>query len=146
VSRSTACSAFFFQRQVEGLQRPAQGGRADGRPAVVGQPGAQLREGGVRAVAHQVPDAPPGGFVQGGVGAVAVRAGDDRAGEQALPQQFVEEGTADTEGFGDLGAGKAALVAGPEDPLAQVQRVGFHTAPLDLVYLLYGVWTNFCLH
>src|SRR5438876_327888 len=76
-----------------------------------------------------------GGRVEGGLLAAAVRLGRDRAGVSSALQQAVHPGDPDAEPLGDLFSGSLAAIAGGDDPLSEVHRIGFHrlASPPDLM-------------
>jgi hypothetical protein len=102
------------------------GGRAARHARGLGE----FLEGGVVVGPDRVAEPPGGLAVEGRGPAAAARLGCDRAGLPPPLQQLANPGDADGEAGGDLLAGGVADVAGRDDPLTEVDRVGFHSQGL----------------
>jgi len=87
---------------------------------------AELGEGGIGLLAHEGEQALAAWLIHLGGRPAGVGEGGEGAGLAAALQQASDPGGADAEEGGDGGAAEAALIAGVDDPLAEVLGVGLH--------------------
>lgn len=111
-------AATFFARDPLAHQGAVHGRRAAGHAGG----GGQLQQGGVIVGSDGLSQSLGGVPVEGGGAAAAVGRRLDGAGLSAPAHELADPGDADAEARGDLLAG----IAGGDNALAQVDRLGFH--------------------
>jgi hypothetical protein len=89
---------------------------------------AEFCQGGVGLLGDEHDQAAAAVGVHLGRGAAAPGQGGEGAGGAAALEQAADPGGTDAEEVGELLAGAAALVAGADDPLPEVLRIGLHTS------------------